>query len=40
LTLRFVLYVPITAVGFVVLITRYGGWARLRDAVRLEASRA
>jgi uncharacterized membrane protein YbhN (UPF0104 family) len=40
LTLRFVLYVPVTAVGFVVLITRYGGWARLRDAVRLEASRA
>jgi glycosyltransferase 2 family protein len=40
LTLRFVLYVPITAVGFVVLITRYGGWAKLRDAVRLEASRA
>jgi glycosyltransferase 2 family protein len=40
LTLRFVLYVPITAVGFVVLITRYGGWARLRSAVRLEASRA
>jgi uncharacterized membrane protein YbhN (UPF0104 family) len=39
LSLRFVLYVPITAVGFVVLITRYGGWARLRDAVRLEASR-
>jgi uncharacterized membrane protein YbhN (UPF0104 family) len=40
LTLRFVLYVPITVVGFVVLVTRYGGWARLRDAVRLEASRA
>ena len=40
LTLRFVLYVPITAVGFVVLITRYGGWSRLRDAVRLEASQA
>jgi glycosyltransferase 2 family protein len=40
LTLRFVLYVPITAVGFIVLITRYGGWARFRDAVRLEASRA
>jgi uncharacterized protein (TIRG00374 family) len=40
LTLRFVLYVPITAVGFVVLITRYGGWSRLRDAVRLETSQA
>ena len=40
LTLRFVLYVPITAVGFVVLVTRYGGWSRLRTAVRLEASRA
>jgi uncharacterized membrane protein YbhN (UPF0104 family) len=40
LTLRFVLYVPITAVGFIVLVTRYGGWSRLRAAVRLEASRA
>ena len=40
LTLRFVLYVPITAVGFVVLVTRYGGWSRLRAAVRFEASRA
>jgi glycosyltransferase 2 family protein len=40
LTLRFVLYVPITVVGFVVLVTRYGGWSRLRNAVRLEASRA
>jgi uncharacterized membrane protein YbhN (UPF0104 family) len=40
LTLRFVLYVPITAVGFIVLVTRYGGWSRLRSAVRLEASRA
>jgi glycosyltransferase 2 family protein len=40
LTLRFILYVPITAVGFLVLVTRYGGWARLRAAVRLEASRA
>jgi glycosyltransferase 2 family protein len=43
LLLRFVLYVPITAVGFVVLVTRYGGWSRLRSAVRLqqaEASRA
>jgi glycosyltransferase 2 family protein len=40
LTLRFVLYVPITVVGFVVLVTRYGGWSRLRSAMRLEASRA
>ena len=40
LTLRFVLYVPITVVGFVVLVARYGGWSRLRSAVRLEASRA
>jgi uncharacterized membrane protein YbhN (UPF0104 family) len=38
--LRFVLYVPITIVGLVVLVTRYGGWSRLRSAVRLEASRA
>ena len=28
--LRFVLYVPITVVGFVVLVTRYGGWSKLR----------
>jgi uncharacterized membrane protein YbhN (UPF0104 family) len=44
LLLRFVLYVPITVVGFIVLVTRYGGWARLRSAIRLdtraEASRA
>jgi uncharacterized membrane protein YbhN (UPF0104 family) len=40
LTLRFVLYVPITLVGFVVLVTRYGGWSRLRSAARLEASSA
>ena len=38
--LRFVLYVPITVFGLVVLITRYGGWSRLRSAARLEASRA
>jgi uncharacterized protein (TIRG00374 family) len=38
--LRFVLYVPITAFGLVVLVTRYGGWSRLRSATRLEASRA
>jgi glycosyltransferase 2 family protein len=40
LMLRFVLYVPITVVGLVVLVTRYGGWSRLRSATRLEASRA
>lgn len=40
LLLRFVLYVPITIVGLVVLVTRYGGWARLRQATRLEASEA
>jgi len=34
--LRFVLYVPITLVGFILLVTRYGGWSRLRSAVRLE----
>jgi uncharacterized protein (TIRG00374 family) len=38
--LRFVLYVPITVVGLVVLVARYGGWSRLRSAARLEASRA
>jgi len=37
LLLRFVLYVPITVVGFVVLVARYGGWSRLRSAMRLEA---
>jgi uncharacterized membrane protein YbhN (UPF0104 family) len=37
LLLRFVLYVPITVVGFVVLVTRYGGWSRLRSAVRFDA---
>lgn len=40
LLLRFVLYLPITLVGLVVLVTRYGGWARLRDAAHLETSRA
>ena len=35
--IRFVLYVPITIVGLVVLVTRYGGWSRLRSATRLEA---
>ena len=37
LLLRFVLYIPITLVGLVILVTRYGGWSRLRTAVRLSA---
>ncbi|MEA2331740.1 MAG: glycosyltransferase 2 family protein [Thermoleophilaceae bacterium] len=37
LLLRFVLYVPITIFGFVVLVTRYGGWSRMRAVLRLEA---
>jgi len=40
LLLRFVLYVPITIVGLIVLVTRYGGWARLREATQLETSSA
>jgi uncharacterized membrane protein YbhN (UPF0104 family) len=40
LLLRFVLYVPITIVGLIVLVARYGGWARLRSAARLQTSRA
>ena len=36
LLLRFVLFVPITAVGLLVLVTRYGGWSRLRAAVRMQ----
>ena len=36
LLLRFILYIPITVVGLVVLVTRYGGWARLRDITRLQ----
>jgi glycosyltransferase 2 family protein len=40
LLLRFVLYVPITVVGLIVLVTRYGGWARLRQATHLETSSA
>jgi uncharacterized protein (TIRG00374 family) len=40
LLLRFILFVPITVVGLVLLVVRYGGWARVRTAVRLEASRA
>jgi len=38
LLLRFVLYIPITIVGLVILVTRYGGWSRLRSAFRLESS--
>ncbi|MGI8750325.1 MAG: lysylphosphatidylglycerol synthase transmembrane domain-containing protein [Thermoleophilaceae bacterium] len=38
--LRFVLYVPITIVGLVVLVVRYGGWARLRDVTRIQTSSA
>jgi glycosyltransferase 2 family protein len=38
--LRFLLFVPITLVGLVILVTRYGGWARLRQAVRLQTSEA
>jgi glycosyltransferase 2 family protein len=40
LLLRFILYVPITLVGLIVLVTGYGGWARLRSAARLAPSRA
>jgi uncharacterized membrane protein YbhN (UPF0104 family) len=40
LLLRFVLYVPITIVGLIVLVARYGGWARLREATHLETSSA
>ncbi len=36
LLLRFILYIPITVVGLIVLVTRYGGWARLRDITRLQ----
>lgn len=38
--LRFVLFVPITLVGLVTLVVRYGGWSRLRSAVRAEAAEA
>jgi glycosyltransferase 2 family protein len=38
LLLRFVLYIPITIVGLVILVTHYGGWSRLRSAIRLETS--
>ena len=36
LLLRFILYIPITVVGLIVLVTRYGGWARMRDITRLQ----
>ncbi len=38
LLLRFVLFIPITVVGLVVLVARYGGWSRFRAATRAEAS--
>jgi glycosyltransferase 2 family protein len=38
LMLRFVLYVPITVVGFLFLVTRYGGWSRLRTALRVSST--
>jgi glycosyltransferase 2 family protein len=38
LLLRFVLYIPITLAGLVILVSRYGGWSRLRSAIRLESS--
>ena len=41
LLLRFMLFVPITAAGLVILMTRYGGWSALRSATRMQqASRA
>ena len=39
LLLRFILFVPITVVGLIVLVTRYGGFARVRDLLRLHARR-
>ena len=38
LLLRFVLYVPITIVGLVILVVRYGGWSRLRSVFRFDSS--
>lgn len=38
LLLRFIIYVPITIVGLIVLVVRYGGWARLRQAAHFETS--
>jgi uncharacterized membrane protein YbhN (UPF0104 family) len=40
LVLRFVLFVPITLVGLLVLVARYGGWSRVRAALRLQTSSA
>ena len=40
LLLRFVLYVPITAVGLVFLVVRYGGWARLRSVLSVQKTQA
>jgi uncharacterized protein (TIRG00374 family) len=34
--LRFVLYVPITVIGFIILVAGYGGWSKLREALRTE----
>jgi glycosyltransferase 2 family protein len=34
--LRFVIYVPITVVGFIILVAGYGGWSKLREALRTE----
>jgi uncharacterized membrane protein YbhN (UPF0104 family) len=36
LLLRFLLFVPITAVGLVMLLARYGGWSALRSATRVQ----
>ena len=36
LLLRFMLFVPITLVGLVVLVARYGGWSVLRTATRVQ----
>jgi uncharacterized membrane protein YbhN (UPF0104 family) len=36
LLLRFMLFVPITVVGLVVLVVRYGGWSALRAATRVQ----
>jgi glycosyltransferase 2 family protein len=40
LVLRFVLFLPITLVGLLVLVARYGGWSRLRAALRVQTSSA
>ncbi len=40
LLLRFVLFVPITLVGVIVLLTRYGGWRTIRARRRLVADPA